>query len=300
MNKTKLLSLVAVCLLAMLSLAATIKYYHEASEVTAPNITTNHIVLLEQPSQTDYSYAKLSSVLAWIQSGISGGTITNINVTYATNNYLTVTNLTVFNGKTTYQTNTYLYTTNVYANYITNQVLWTTNVYASYITNNYLYTTNVYATYITNGYLYSTNITSTYLTNTYLYTTNVYAEYITNNYAYITNLTVNNLTVLNNTVIEPSVWGSSTGAVSFTKQDQYRATYTPVSITGFTDKPATNVANAMITITNASSSNITVYLPGGVVIPERTTTVTISNASQGMLSLRYHPNAGTNGVFRQF
>jgi len=73
-------------------IAATIKYYTKPRRSRA-NIPQTTIVLLEQPSQTDYSYVKLSSLLPG-SSLESRRDDHDVNITYADEQYLTVTNLT--------------------------------------------------------------------------------------------------------------------------------------------------------------------------------------------------------------
>lgn len=97
-------------------------------------------------------------------------------------------------------------------------------------------------------------------------------------------------------------WPGPTNSVDMLTSDQYYVTYTPVSITGFTSFPTDPGQgwSGLITITNAASTNVLLTLPSGLRIPERTNQVTLSNASQSMLSIKWSHKSGTNGVPRQW
>lgn len=97
-------------------------------------------------------------------------------------------------------------------------------------------------------------------------------------------------------------WSGPTNSIAAGDDDLYYASDTSIKITGFTGLPSDGLqtAEGLITYTNKQSTNVTITLPAGLVIPERTLSVTLSNASQGMLSWKYSQKAGTNGVYRQF
>ena len=114
-------------------------------------------------------------------------------------------------------------------------------------------------------------------------------------------LVASNSSMTANTVFfRTNAWSGPTNAIDMNVEDQGYASYTPCSITGLINRSNTVVQSVMLTLTNRSSTNWLLTLSGGLVIPQRTNQVTISNASQGMISIRYHPTFGSNGVYRQF
>lgn len=167
-------------------------------------------------------------------------------------------------------------------------------------------TTNVNTTYLTNTYLYSTNayITILYVTTNYSdydYITNLIVKNLRADIAYVSNTYATNITIVQGFNQSTNAWDGPTNNLPMNKMEQYYLTYTPCSITNLSSlPPSTESANVILTITNAASTNITLYLPHAGIIPERTASVTISNASEGVISVRYRPQSKTNAVFRLF
>lgn len=258
----------------------------------------------------------------WGPAGIPG-TTTNINYyLYSTNiynhdtyvsNYFTtnvwldtyvsnffVTNLTLL------ETNSYFtdYVTNVFNQYDYISNFWATNIFV-----NDTYVSNYYTT---NQYFWTTNITyDTYTYYTNLYTTNLFVDYITNNYSYITNLYTSNAYITNITAknvyitgmtVSTNAWAGPTNTINMALNWSYYATYTPCSITGLTgnDPAGLYVASQLLTISNAASTNITVYLPASVRTGDGARSYTITNATVGKISFEYAPIPSTNAVFRLF
>lgn len=186
----------------------------------------------------------------------------------------------------------------------------TTNANIIFVTNLYstnIFTTNLFAQFITNNTFYSTNILASFITNNYFFSTNSFISnalinYITNvDITVKGNASINYLVVSNNVFTHTNTWANApTGTVDLSVQDQYVKTFTPMSITGFVNRSNVVTEPVVMTITNAASTNITVYLAGGIQIPDRTLNFTVSNASFGIFSLRYHPVGLTNGLFRQW
>ena len=230
-----------------------------------------------------------------------------------------------------FNTNQYLYLTNIYF-FSTN--LTVTNFYGgdTYVSN--FFNTNVFVVDNTVSNFFATNIYNTInISSNYTYQ---YSQIQTNPVFYGTGLVLPWTDGDGNP--QPSTWqvvgnsgysiyldgetgdvgisGTFFGSVFSQYEDdflgptntvdtftanQYYATYTPISITGFINLPTPGYTWAgLITITNASTSNVLWTLPSGLRIPERTNQVAISNASQGMLSIGYSHRSGTNGIFRQF
>lgn len=116
-------------------------------------------------------------------------------------------------------------------------------------------------------------------------------------------LDITNILVAQGYALHTNTWPGPTNLIDLRFGDLYYRTFTPLSITGLTNKVRDvfgMVLPVMLTITNASDSNVTLTLPAGMNIPQRTNSLTISNASQFMLSIRYHPLAGTNAIRQQF
>lgn len=124
-------------------------------------------------------------------------------------------------------------------------------------------------------------------TNTFTpsYTTNYTDKYVAKAFKVYTNL-----------------WDGPTNYVNMTNQWQKYVAYTPCSITGLLNRAIGGKAvdNVLITITNASSTNITWYYEGAIRTGDGARSWTITNACEGKLSLEYSPNDSTNAVFRMF
>ncbi len=165
-------------------------------------------------------------------------------------------------------------------------------------TNNIQFTTNFYA------------ISSTILnlTNNYLYTTNVYAETITNvnirtvdltaHKGSVVNLYVGDATFTNQIYFQTNYWSGPTNTIDLSKHDQYYATFTPMSVTGFISKSNSVSEGVVLTITNAASTNVSLYFPGGITPASLTSGTVVTNSTMSIFSIRYHPLAGTNAIPR--
>jgi len=231
---------------------------------------------------------------------------------YQTNfvNYEYVTNLFVTSNAYFYETNfaNYNYTTNLFVE--SNAYFYETNFV------NYSYTTNL--TVESNAYFFETNfVNNTYTTNLYV-ETNAYF-YQTNfvAYEYVTNLTVVNqlistnnyftyvynlaTTVTNGIYFHTNSWAGPTNVLPMHLTSQDYLTWTPMEITGMTSLSNYVVENVLLTITNASDSNVTLYIPADVLTGDGARSYIVTNATVGMLSVQYNPNGGrTNAVFRLF
>jgi hypothetical protein len=213
-------------------------------------LTTNTVA-----SGTGLLTNSTSGTLGWMPLGglgsTDGGTVTNFYL-YTTNLYAGdtyVSNYFETNAfQDTYvsnffQTNLYAYSTNLV---VTNVTI--TNV-LEYWTNDYVsnfWNTNIYQdTYLSNYYvtnLYST--TEQITTNFYLSTSNFYA---TNIYTYT--LAVNDYQ-----------WPGPSNALDFSKQLQHYITYTPAAITNTGWFLAGYGNPCLLSISNAASTNISLYL----------------------------------------
>ena len=99
-----------------------------------------------------------------------------------------------------------------------------------------------------------------------------------------------------------ALWEGPTNTVDTSASDYYYVASSDCKITGMSPYiiDATHGWSGLLTITNSRSTNILLRFPSSIVIPERTNAVVISNASQGMISLKWSHRSGTNGVYRQF
>lgn len=97
-------------------------------------------------------------------------------------------------------------------------------------------------------------------------------------------------------------WAGATNSIDLTYGWVKYLAYTPCSVTGLTGKGSTGkkVQNTLLTITNAASTNITLYYTGTVRTGDGARSWTITNACEGVLSLEFDPNDSTNAVFRMF
>lgn len=97
-------------------------------------------------------------------------------------------------------------------------------------------------------------------------------------------------------------WAGATNSIDLTYGWVKYLAYTPCSVTGLTGKGSTGkkVQNTLLTITNAASTNITLYYTGTIRTGDGARSWTITNACEGVLSLEFDPNDSTNAVFRMF
>ncbi len=230
-------------------------------------------------------------------------------------------------------TNFYLYSTNIYnadntvSNYFTTNVFNDTYVSNFFVTNQIFYQTNQYLTYVstTNFLSYITNQYISNFWNTNIYVNNSYvSNYFTTNYnpliTVISNYTYNvawpltNATLYGTTTFAPisgttpgviyfqsAVWSGPTNTLPCTAQEYTYTATSDISMTGLSSIPASPYTfSTIIIVTNSASTNITWRFPATWSIPERTSSVTVSNATRGAFSFHYSPIVGSNGVYRQF
>ncbi|MCX6924522.1 MAG: hypothetical protein NT154_15100 [Verrucomicrobia bacterium] len=101
-----------------------------------------------------------------------------------------------------------------------------------------------------------------------------------------------------------NAWNGPTNCINIngqyeTKYDLNFTTMTPVAITGYTNKPTTNTAEVMLSVYNASSTNVTMTYPPGLVDGNWLLSQVISNGAVGVFWLRYTPVfPRSNVVFR--
>ncbi len=283
----RFLPLLAVCLVALTAFGATVQWYSQQPVTTA--LKNTDVVVLETTGPQGYKSFTLLTLRNFI--GTNPPAVTIVNVSITTNAYIS------------YLTNNYQYVTNQFVtfSFVTN--LTAVNNSLTFITNNILYSTNIFVTnasltFITNNTFWSTNATINNITNQ---NTTVQNTFNVNGKATLTVVNTLATTATNGFFVLTNSWsGGPTGTVDLSYSDQGYRTLTPLSITGFINTSNTVVESVVLSVTNAASTNILLTLPSGLRIPERTNQVAVSNASVGILSIRYHPAFGTNGVYRQF
>lgn len=188
----------------------------------------------------------------------------------------------------------------------------TTNAFISYLTNINQYVTNQYVSFSYTTNLYTVNNFLQFITNNFLYTTNFYSDYATNSYLTVQNTfnvsgkatlnVVNTLstTATNGFFVVTNAFSGPTNTVDLSVEDQGYQTFTPFSVTGVINKSNNVVQTVIMSFTNGASTNVLGTLASGIVIPQRTNQVALSNNSMATLTLRYHAKFGTNGVWVQF
>lgn len=129
-------------------------------------------------------------------------------------------------------------------------------------------------------------------------------NYITaqRNYISLAYLDTNGVWAANAYQVFTNAWPGATNSVNMINQWQKYMAYTPCSITGLVNQSVGGkvVNNVLVTITNAASTNITLYYEGAIRTGDGARSWVITNACEGKLSLEYDPNGSTNGVFRMF
>ncbi len=221
--------------------------------------------------------------------------------------------------------------------FITNQIFYETNLYLTYVsTTNFLsYITNEYVSNFFNTNIYVNN---SYVSNFYTTNYNPLIQ-ITSNYTYNVSAPLTNATLYGVTTFSPTngtsggsiimysngvakialdasggsvsasvvwfktnSWSGPTNNLPMNLEDQYYTTATDVNITNLNNLPTTGYsAGVLLSVTNSSAANIVLRFPSSIVIPERTNAVVVSNASVGMLSIKYTPvGPRTQAVYRQF
>lgn len=244
-----------------------------------------------------------------LRVGASTNPAANIYVTvlYSTTNitlnqftsYLVTTNVTVYSNAYFIETNfiNYNYTTNLTVQ--SNAWFFSTN----YVNNEYV--TNV--TVLSNAYFFETNfvnnefVTNITVQNDIHVLSNAY--FITTNFVnneFVTNLFVTNIYYLNALPQDVS-WSGPTNYLSYTNGSlQSYATWTPVSISSAVDETASFGNSVLLCLTNAASTNITIYPPSGYKIAAgNSATLTLTNGNIGEVWLYSASNRKTL-IFQQF
>lgn len=246
------------------------------------SFTTNLYVTVEQVYQSYVTNLTVVSNAYFFETNFVNYNITtNLSVIsnayfYQTNfvNYEIVTNLTVISNAYFYETNFVSYS------YITNLTVVNTNVAFWTITTNLI----VYS----NAYFFETNFVN------YSYTTNIII-----NKAYITEVYVNTGTFTNNAFFLTNAWAGATNTLPLWLASQDYLAFTPCSVTNISGVSNNVVEHVLLTITNAASTNITLYLPAQWRTGDGARSYVITNAGVGLLSVEYNPNGGrTNAIFR--
>lgn len=143
------------------------------------------------------------------------------------------------------------------------------------------------------------NIITTITSN--LFSTNIFATNIYSGKVSVNNLYVNDATFTNGIYPYTNTWANApTGTMDMRILDQYVRTYTPMSITGITSKSNRVTETVTMTVTNAASTNIGVFLADGIILDTRTNCVTASNAAVTVITFRYHPVGLTNAISKQW
>lgn len=172
----------------------------------------------------------------------------------------------------------------------------------------------------TNGYasnFYETNLWFPTIVYSNTYTTNVQIIHngddifrgpvtITNVWIIGTNnvnyMPVTNLLVFMQGAQMTNLWAGPTNLLDLRYGWLKYIANTPCQVTGITNKvrvPYGIAAHSLLTITNASSSNITIYVPG-FATGDGARSYIITNGTRAKLSFEWDPNGDTNLVFRLF
>lgn len=220
-----------------------------------------------------------------------------------------------------FQTNQIFYSTNLYLTEVstTNFLEYITNSYISNFWNTNIYVNDTYVSnYFTTNYYPLIEITSNYtfnvawpLTNATLWGTTTFAptngttggsiSMYSNNVEMITLNAAGGSVSASTVWFSTNLWAGPTNTLPMNLEDQFYLTSTDCSITNIGSLPTTGKsAGVILTISNSTAANVLIRFPSTLAFPERTNSMVLSNASQGMLSIRWHPRAGTNGIWRQW
>lgn len=170
--------------------------------------------------------------------------------------------------------------------------------------NAYFLGTNYFNTiYVTNGWFTNLYAEYAWITNLYVsngWFTNLYADYAWITNLYVSNLYAGDIYVTNQVHFFTNVWSGPTNDINISgPYDLNYTTMTPVAITGFTNLPTQTTSEVLLSIYNASGSNIDMTFPAGLVDGNWLSSQTISNNAVGCFWLRYTPVfPRTNVVFR--
>jgi len=275
--------------------------YQTITNVQFMTVSNAYITNLFATSFTTNYYVFNTNIYA-ADNIVSNYFVTNVfNNTYMSNFFNT--NVYVTNMPVSYITVTNYYAPDTFVSNFFNTNIFVNNSYVS----NYFVTNNFPTTTIISNYTYNV---AWPLTNATLYGTTTFApvsgsvpgriSLLLSGVEAVSLVASNSSVTANTTFFRTNQWVGATNAIDLNVEDQGYASFTACSITGLINRSNTVVQSVMLTLTNKSSTNWLLTLPAGLVIPERTNQVAISNASQGMISIRYHPTFGSNGVYRQF
>jgi hypothetical protein len=149
-------------------------------------------------------------------------------------------------------------------------------------------------------YITVLNTTTNYATYSYLTNVDVFNTFNVSGKATMNIVTMLSATATNGFFVNTNFFNGPTNPVDLSIEDQGYQTFTPFSITGVFNKSNNVVETVIMTFTNGASTNVLGTLAAGIVIPQRTNQVALSNNSMATLTLRYHGKFGTNGIWVQF
>jgi len=251
--------------------------------------------------------------------------ITNL---YSTNIYTTNLFATTVNAVTNinnYDFTTNLYATNIFAttvNAVTNisnfsftTNLYTTNLFATTVNattniSNFSYITNLYVTNLTvqnfqltsNGYVLSFG---GYGTNETWVGPTTFVD--TNKSGVIDILDADGTTIVagfdtnmngffgRGYAVSTNSWAGPTNVLSLGFADNYYTTFTPCSLTGVAGKLGAYSSGVSLSISNAASTNVTVYF-ASFTSSDGTRSAVLTNATVGIIWVKYSPVWGTTNL----
>ncbi len=102
--------------------------------------------------------------------------------------------------------------------------------------------------------------------------------------------TFNQFLVVSNGVQTASIaWAGPTNTLPLNSWRQHYTTFTPISVTGFTQKSTTNVQPFTLCILNSASTNVTFLFAAGVADLNYVTSYTITNGTELIWAGEYDP-----------
>lgn len=145
---------------------------------------------------------------------------------------------------------------------------------------------NFYATniFVTSNHV---DVINSYQSNVVVIETNVL---INQNFQVKGQATFNNFLVVSNGVQTASVpWAGPTNTLPLNSWRQHYTTFTPISVTGFTQKSTTNVQPFTLCILNAAATNVTFIYAAGIADLNYASTYTITNGTELIWAGEYDP-----------
>lgn len=136
-----------------------------------------------------------------------------------------------------------------------------------------------------------------YLLTNVTFISNVAYEVSTNNLIF-TGSNFINILYVNGIVESTNAWAGPTNIVDLHIYSQFYKTVTPVSITGWTNEDPNYQGSAILDITNAATTNVTMTLASTVTTDDGARSYTITNGTLRVFSLRKSPLGITNQVSR--